>query len=154
MVASCDGTRWARHLALAARARVGVPECEGSTVVRVPETVFDAILQDVMASLPEPFAGLLEQIPVVVDPWPSAEVMAREPDVEHLCGLYVGPSLAEWNATDALPETTVIYLFQRPLEDSCDSRAELAAQIRITLLHELGHALGFDEEGLERIGLE
>lgn len=123
-------------------------------MVRVSDAVFDAVLQQAMASLPEPFAAILERVPVIVDPWPSAELAARGDVDDDLCGLFVGPPLAEWNSSDAPPETAVIYLFQRPLERSCDSKAELREQIRITLLHELGHALGFDEEGLQRIGLE
>ena len=71
-----------------------------------------------------------------------------------LMGLFVGPPMSEWNRPDAPPETAVIYIFQGPLEESCASRKELGDQIRITLFHELGHCLGFDEDGLKRIGLE
>ena len=123
-------------------------------MVRVPDEVFDDILQGVIAELPDEFAVLLERVPVIVDPLPSAELFAVVEDAEDLLGLFVGPTVAEWDATDAPPETTVIYLFQRNLEDACFTRAELAEQIRITLLHELGHCLGFDEDGLERLGLD
>lgn len=123
-------------------------------MVRVPDQVFDDILQGVIAELPSDFAALLERVPVIVDPFPSAELFAVVEDAEELLGLFVGPTVAEWDASDAPPETTVIYLFQRNLEDACLTRAELAEQVRVTLLHELGHCLGFDEDGLERLGLD
>lgn len=122
-------------------------------MVRVPDEVFDAILQRAIDDLPREFSRLLERVPVIVDPYPAAELFQVVEDADDLLGLFVGPPLEEWNSPDAPPETAVIYLFQRNLEDSCVSRAELEQQVRITLFHELGHALGF-EEGLERIGLE
>lgn len=123
-------------------------------MVHVPDDVFDALLERAIADLPAPFAELLERVPVIVDPIPSPALFAVVEDAEELLGLFVGPTLEDWDATDAAPETAVIYLFQRHLEEACATRAELEHQIRITLFHELGHALGFDEEGLTRLGLE
>jgi predicted Zn-dependent protease with MMP-like domain len=126
-------------------------------MVRLSEKEFDRVLQSAIASLPAQFREVLDFVPVVVDPWPSDDLLdtvedGREDD--ELMGLFVGPPIAQWRRADAPPETAVIYVFQGPLEDSCDTRKELEAQIRITLFHELGHCLGFDEEGLKRIGLE
>jgi predicted Zn-dependent protease with MMP-like domain len=53
--------------------------------------------------------------------------------------------------TLVVPDRIVIY--QRPLEDAFPNPQDLDDQIRITLLHEIGHHLGFDESGLDRIGL-
>jgi len=126
-------------------------------MVRLSEKEFDRVLQSAIASLPPQFREVLDFVPVVVDPWPSDELLDTVEDGrddDDLMGLFVGPPISQWRRADAPPETALIYVFQGPLEDSCDTRKELEAQIRITLFHELGHCLGFDEEGLKRIGLE
>jgi len=47
----------------------------------------------------------------------------------------------------------IIYLFQRNLERACEDESELTEQVRITLYHEIGHFLGFDEDGVDAMGL-
>ncbi len=126
-------------------------------MVRLSPRDFDRVLKDAIASLPPAFREVLEYVPVIVDEWPADELLDTVHDGhedEDLMGLFVGPPLAEWRSPDAPPEAAVIYVFQGPLEDSCATRQELKQQIRVTLFHELGHCLGFDEEGLKRIGLE
>ncbi len=122
-------------------------------MVRISDKAFERVLTEVIASLPAEFAALLERVPVIVDPWPSDEIHETVEAADELLGLFVGPSVAEWEATDMPPETAVIYLFREALEDTCATIVELKDQIRITLLHELGHCVGFDEDGLDRIGL-
>lgn len=122
-------------------------------MVRMSEREFDAVLQGVIGELPDEFAAVLDEVPVIVDLRPSKEIAAEVEAPEELLGLFLGPSRAEIDALEGMPETSVILLFQRHLERECATRDELAEQIRVTLLHELGHFIGFDEDGLDRIGL-
>jgi predicted Zn-dependent protease with MMP-like domain len=122
-------------------------------MVRMTWNAFDRVLQDAIESLPEPFRDVLDVVPVIVDDLPSDELAAAADDAGDLMGLFVGPPMAEWHSADGPPETAVIYIFRRRLEAASSTREELAEQIRITLFHELGHCLGFDEDDLDRIGL-
>jgi predicted Zn-dependent protease with MMP-like domain len=71
---------------------------------------------------------------------------------ELLLGLYEGVPLTERSVMDAPRPPDVIYLFKHDLEDACDDVATLAAEVRTTLLHELGHYFGFGEDELEELG--
>ena len=71
-----------------------------------------------------------------------------------ILGLYTGHSALERDvsAPDALPPRVQIY--QRNLERTCSEVAEIEEELRVTLLHEVGHHLGFDEDGVAALGLE
>ena len=70
-----------------------------------------------------------------------------------LLGLFLGVSLLERSGEHPeLPPS--IHLYQRNLERAAVDEEELKEQIRITLYHELGHYLGFDEDGVAELGLE
>jgi predicted Zn-dependent protease with MMP-like domain len=69
-----------------------------------------------------------------------------------ILGLFVGTPIGEkGSGGSGYPD--VVLLFQRNLERAGHTRAEVAKEIRITLLHEYGHYLGFEEEDMERLGL-
>ena len=70
-----------------------------------------------------------------------------------LLGLFVGASHLERCDENPIDGVARIHLFQRNLERACSDRAELIAELRITLYHELGHLLGFDEHGVDELGL-
>jgi predicted Zn-dependent protease with MMP-like domain len=105
---------------------------------------FERLVAQAVAAVPEPFATALDEVAVVVEDRAPRE----EP---FLYGLYVGvPNTVPEGVFGAMPPRIAIYM--RPLMDDCADPAELVEQIRITVLHELGHHLGMDEEQLERLG--
>jgi len=125
--------------------------------------VFDRMLEDELAHLPEPARALLEEVPVVVDDEPTAELLAElgmEAD-EDLCGLHSGVMLTERSVEQSgeLPEQ--VHLFRGPIirlardlaaELSMGFEDELRRQVHITLLHEIGHHFGLDEDQLDELG--
>ncbi len=116
---------------------------------------FEKLVAAAARELPEEFQRALEETAVVIDPMPTAEVVGapasgHPPDI---LGLFVGRprGMRESVSAPELPPT--IFLFQRNLERACRNQRELCEEIRTTLYHELGHALGFDEEGVDGLGL-
>lgn len=110
----------------------------------VDRDTFEQLVAEAMDGVPQPFAAALEEVAVIVEERSPAD----DPD---LYGLYLGVPLDEpWAASGQLPPTIALYM--HPLIDDCDSREELVDQIRITVLHELGHHLGLDEDQLDALG--
>ncbi len=119
-----------------------------------PERVH-ALVDEAARALPAEFRGAFEETAVVIDPMPTAEIVGapasgHPPDV---LGLFVGPELAERGASAAPALPPTIFLFQRNLERIVRDEDELKEEITTTLFHELGHFLGFDEDGVEELGL-
>lgn len=117
---------------------------------------FDRVLRQAIDQLPEMFRGALDNLAVVVEDRPPGWLL-RElgvPRDETLYGLYHGIPLPERSVLDSgnLPDKISIYRF--PLEADFPDRNELRREIRMTLLHEIGHYFGMDEEELARLGYE
>jgi predicted Zn-dependent protease with MMP-like domain len=112
-------------------------------------------LEEVIRELPERVALALRDVPIVIEDLPSRAMMEG---AEHLApdilGLFVGVALGEGSVFDSVHEPNVVYLFQRNLERVSGSREELLEEARITLVHEIGHYLGLDEDELAERGLD
>jgi predicted Zn-dependent protease with MMP-like domain len=122
---------------------------------RLSPDAFGEVVQEAVGDLPDEFRAAFETMAVVIDPVPDPDLAAgAEVDTPpDLLGLFLGRSMLERGVADPVELPPTIFLFQRNLERRCRDRAELREEIRITLYHELGHALGLDEEGLEELGL-
>lgn len=119
--------------------------------MRVPPEEFEALVQKALEELPEDFAELLENVVVMVEDEPSdedLESVGMDPDSgDELFGLYQGVPLAERDSFySALPDRVVIY--RGPLVRACSSRREIVREVRDTVIHELGHHFGLDEDDM------
>jgi len=121
----------------------------------VSKARFDRLVEKALADLPEPFAGFLEEVPVEVRDLPTREQAKLARDGERpglLLGLYHGRPLTERSVEDSGRMPDVIYVFQKNVEQVCDDEEELVEQVRVTVLHEIGHHFGMDEDDLDRAG--
>ena len=122
--------------------------------------LFDCHLEEVLSELPQSVHALLEKVPLHVEDYPSQQVINELGLTEesNLCGVYSGVPLDQRTIEDrpSLPDVVTIYRegIIRLAAGSAEglSSEELRRQIRITLLHELGHHHGFGESDLENLG--
>ncbi len=98
---------------------------------------FEEHVRRAVDALPEEFRRALENIAVVVE-----EQNRAEPD---LYGLFE-------DGGEFFPDKVTIY--RRPLVEDFPDSAELEHEIRVTVLHEIGHYFGLDEQRLEELGYE
>ncbi|MCH2132196.1 MAG: metallopeptidase family protein [Phycisphaerales bacterium] len=129
---------------------------------------FDKLLESVLNSLHNRIHRLLEEVPLVVEDTPAPELLEElncAPD--EICGLYSGLMLTERSIDDlpSLPDT--IYLYREGIlaiaggwdtwndeEDGTPMGGDdvIREEIRITILHEVGHHFGLEEDDLEALG--
>lgn len=130
-------------------------------MTRMTDEEFEAAVEEALASIPERFLEALENVAVVVEDEPDDYHFGilDEPDCrgasvqgDELLGLYDGVSLPDRaDGYDGdLPD--VITVFKGPHERCFDSRAELVAEIGKTVVHEIGHYFGIDDERLLEMG--
>ena len=119
----------------------------------VTDADFDAVVEETFAGLPELFRRALDGVRIVREPTPSPELAeAAPPDTPpDALGVFHGRTIHDEELSGELPPT--VYLFRRNLERIAADRDELSHEIRITLLHEIGHALGLDEDEVAAMGL-
>jgi predicted Zn-dependent protease with MMP-like domain len=128
--------------------------------------VFDTLLAAHIDRLPEDIADKLDEVPVIVEDEPTEELLRElgmNPDEDDLCGLHSGIALTDRSVEHSGQEPDHIQLFRGPIirladwslrRDTPATRAELARQIQVTLLHEIGHHFGLDEDDLEALGYD
>ena len=103
-----------------------------------------------LEELPDDFRDAIHDVPVIVDDFPSREFVLENPTLgPQILGLFTGNT-----HNDRQPVPTAIMIFRKNLEKVAGDREELEVEIRTTLLHEIGHYLGLNEDNLKERGLE
>ena len=114
---------------------------------------FEVLVDRALRKLPKTFRQRISNIAVVVEDWADAETLAEmgiEPP-DTLYGLYRGVDLTQRDTSygNVLPDTISIY--QGPIEEDCESYDEIVECVRDTVMHELGHYFGLDDDELHEI---
>lgn len=124
--------------------------------VRMSRDEFDSQVQRAAGKLPARFRQAMDQVQVMVYDIPEdslVESADRDELAPDMLGLFCGVPLTESSPGAERWRPNRILLFQRNLERVALDREDLVEQIQITLWHELGHYLGFEEEDMDDLGL-
>jgi len=114
---------------------------------RLSPREFDQLVEQALAAVPERFRKYLDNVVIVVEEEPMDEDYDETdtPDEDELFGIFRGSSYFERDrSVSELPAQ--IALFRGPILRSCETRGEAVREIRDTVVHELGHLLGLDDE--------
>ena len=115
---------------------------------------FEALVEAALRRIPRRFRDAMHNLGIIVEDWPDPDLMedATGDRNEVLYGLFTGRPLTERRHDDWGELPSMIHIYQKPLEEDFPNRDELAREIEITLVHEIAHYLGIDEETLDRYG--
>lgn len=122
---------------------------------RISRIEFEETIEEALDDLPEEIRAQLDELTIVAADLPSTDDLRRLGPLRDPCifGMYSGVPLPERSTTDIAREPDMVFVYQRNLERMCRDRGSLVDEIRITLLHEIGHYLGYDEQELAERGL-
>jgi len=120
----------------------------------VQRGAFETLISDAIRDLPEEFRSKLKNVAIIVQDYPSEELLDEVgvPPGDTLFGLYEGVPLTERGFFEAPLHPDRILIFQRAIEDECDSSEEIKEELKVTLVHEIAHFFGMDDDYLEEIG--
>lgn len=116
---------------------------------------FTRLVQEALDSLPEVFRDRINNLAVLVEDYPAdqadpGDLLEAEPEAPLLMGEFIGIPATEKSVWDAAEPDKVV-LYQKNIEFVCESDDEIREEVRLTVLHELGHYFGMDEEQLEDV---
>jgi predicted Zn-dependent protease with MMP-like domain len=120
----------------------------------VSKTEFAVLVSEALRELPPKFAAALDEVAIEIKDRPTRGQLRSVglEDDELLMGLYSGRPLTERSVSDGPHLPDKIDIFQEDCELACDTREQLVQEVRITVLHELGHHFGMTEDDLDALG--
>ena len=114
---------------------------------------FESLVERALGSLPRQFKEKISNVAVVVEDWADDETLdelgIEPPDT--IYGLYRGTDITRRDSSygNVLPDT--IHIYQGPIEEDCVDADEMAELVRDTVIHEIGHYFGLDDDTMEGI---
>ncbi len=133
----------------------GQPALQRCVPHEVSEDEFARLVETAIEQLPDDYRRVIrDDVPVGVTDRPTREQLAEVgvPADELLLGLYEGVPLPDRLADMPAMVPDRIWLFRQDIEDFAEDADDLVEQVRVTLLHELGHYFGLDEDDLDHLG--
>ena len=122
---------------------------EYGEVMLVSRRRFEEMVADALDAIPPEFGDQMDNVAVVVEDWPTGQEMTGGSGT--LLGLYEGVALTHRSPlASALPDR--ITIFRGPLCRLSSDEVDLAAHVRTTVLHEIGHHFGMSDEQLRDLG--
>ena len=122
-------------------------------MVEVSGERFEEMVADALDEIPPALGAEMENVAVVVEDWPNASQSAQLAPGSTLLGLYEGVPITRrgpLSYSGVAPDR--ITIFRGPLSRLARDDADLAARVRVTVLHEVGHYFGMSDERLEELG--
>jgi predicted Zn-dependent protease with MMP-like domain len=110
----------------------------------LPHTRFEELVSDALDAVPGELMRLLDNVVVLVED--------RNPDEPDVLGLYEGYALTErgWDYGGALPDRIMIY--RAAICDICETEDDVVEEVTITVVHEIAHHFGIDDDRLHALG--
>ena len=115
---------------------------------------FESLVRQALNEIPDEISARLDNVDVVVEEWPSRMQLggAAIEEGQYLLGLYEGVPLTDrYDYSMVLPDK--ITLFQKAIESICSSDEEVVAEVRDTVIHEVAHHFGIDDDALTEMGV-
>ena len=113
--------------------------------MEVSDDEFEGLVTEALDGIPPELASLIDNVVVLIEPEPPPE----DPD---LLGVYDGVPLTERDSTYTFLPPDRILVYRGPLLRMCESTEELVEEVRITVVHEVAHHFGIDDEALHDLG--
>ena len=116
--------------------------------------LFEQLVAEALDALPDVFLDKLDNVEVVVEDWPSQEVVLRAgvPSAAELLGFYHGVPQTKRSHRYMLVLPDKISIYQRPIEMRCRTAEQVRATVQHVLRHEIAHHFGIGDERLREIG--
>ena len=114
--------------------------------------VFVKVVEEALDSLPQEFRSRIRNVAVLVEDMPPGQAPLQASQQRRLLlGIFHGVPTTKKSVFDLLTGPDYIVVYQKNIEAICSNEAEIREQVRRTVIHELGHYFGMDEDQLEHV---